>query len=69
MLSDQERLISTVNKLVLALNAQALDPSLTLTATAMFVATVLAATGVERKDFDPMLQSAVLMRATALGQV
>ena len=68
-MTDQEKLVSTVNQLVRTLNAQALSPSLTLTATAMFVAEVLAATRLTREEFAPMLQSAVLMRATALGEV
>jgi len=66
MLSDQERIVSTTNKLVRALNESALDPRLTLTVCAMLVASVLDPLNLSPKDFEPMLNSAVLMRMAAL---
>lgn len=64
-MTNQERLISAVQRLVLALNAQAPDQTLTLTATAMFVATVLAACKIEQEHFIPMLESAIKSRQSA----
>ncbi len=49
---DQEKLVSTVNRLVTTLNAQNLTRELTITALAMFVASVLDPLEVNQKAFD-----------------